>query len=128
MTNPNSLKTHLIIENDRKIILKKDEILKYFNDIDKTLDFEFKEIVEEIINKYLFLLDRINDKIDAFEEREIKEKVLEQIQNLLNIAIRNSSTKLGQKEKIFKEREELLSNNQSTLINCIKNDIVYEII
>lgn len=121
MTNPNSLKTHLIIENDRKIILKKDEILKYFNDIDKTLDFEFKEIVEEIINKYLFLLDRINDKIDAFEEREIKEKVLEQIQNLLNIAIRNSSTKLGQKEKIFKEREELLSNNQSTLINCIKN-------
>ena len=47
MTNPNSLKTHLIIENDRKIILKKDEILKYFNEIDKTLDFEFKEIVEE---------------------------------------------------------------------------------
>lgn len=54
-------------------------------------------------------------------KKEIKEKVLEQIQNLLNIAIRNSSTKLGQKEKIFKEREELLSNNQSTLINCIKN-------
>ena len=26
-----------------------------------------------------------------------------------------------QKEKIFKEREELLSNNQTTLINCIKN-------
>ena len=47
--------------------------------------------------------------------------IVEQIQNLLNAAIRKSSTKLGQKEKIFKEREELLSNNQTTLINCIKN-------
>ena len=40
---------------------------------------------------------------------------------MLNVAIRNSSAKLGQKEKTFKEREELLSNNQTTLINCIKN-------
>lgn len=121
MVNLDSTKTHLIIENDEKIILKKDEILKYFNDINKTLNFEFKEVVEEIIDDYLFLLEKVKDKIITFEKREIEEMIVEQIQNLLNVAIRNSSTQLGQKEKIFKEREELLSNNQTTLINCIKN-------
>lgn len=121
MANLDSTKTRLIIENDEKIILKKDEILKYFNDINKTLNFEFKEVVEEIIDDYLFLLEKVKDKIITFEKRKIEEMIVEQIQNLLNVAIRNSSTKLGQKEKIFKEREELLSNNQTTLINCIKN-------
>ncbi|WP_028043532.1 hypothetical protein [Candidatus Stoquefichus massiliensis] len=121
MANLDSTKTRLIIENDEKIILKKDEILKYFNDINKTLYFEFKEVVEEIIDDYLFLLEKVKDKIITFEKRKIEEMIVEQIQNLLNVAIRNSSTKLGQKEKIFKEREELLSNNQTTLINCIKN-------
>lgn len=121
MANLDSTKTRLIIENDEKIILKKDEILKYFNDINKTLNFEFKEVVEEIIDDYLFLLEKVKDKIITFEKRKIEEMIVEQIQNLLNVAIRNSSTKLGQKEKIFKEREELLSNNQTTIINCIKN-------
>lgn len=120
MSNLDSSKTHLIIENDKKIILKKDEILKYFSDINKTLNYEFKEIVEEIIDDYLFLLEKVNDKIIMFEKRKLEEMIVEQIENLLNIVIRNSSTKLGQKEKIFKEREELLSNNQITLINCIK--------
>lgn len=121
MSNPDSLKTQSIIENDKKIVLKKDEILKYFNDINKTLAYEYKETVEEIIKKYLFLLDKINDKICSLEKRETEEKVKERIQDLLNAAIRNSTAKLGQKEKIFKEREELLSTNQSTLINCVKN-------
>lgn len=121
MANLDSSKTYLIIENDKKILLKKDEILKYFNEINKTLNFEYKEVVEKIIGDYLFLLEKINAKIVTFEKRKIEEMIVEQIQNLLNAAIRKSSTKLGQKEKIFKEREELLSNNQTTLINCIKN-------
>lgn len=121
MANLDSSKTHLIIENDKKIIFKKDEILKYFSEINKALNFEYKEVVEKIIDDYLFLLEKINDKIVTFEKREIEEMIVEQIQNLLNVAIRKSSTKLGQKEKIFKEREELLSNNQITLINSIKN-------
>ena len=121
MANLGSQKTRSIIENDKKIVFKKDEILKYFNDINKTLNFEYKEIVEEILEKYLFLLDKINDKICALEKQEAEEKIKEKIQNLLNEAIRNSSEKLGQKEKIFKEREELLSYNQSKFIECIKN-------
>lgn len=121
MVNLDSSKTHLIIENDKKIIFKKDEILKYFNEINKALNFEYKEVVEKIIDDYLFLLEKINYKIVTFEKKEIEEMIVEQIQNLLNVAIRKSSTKLGQKEKIFKEREELLSNNQTALINCIKN-------
>jgi len=121
MANLNSSKTHLIIESDKKLISKKEDILKYFNDINKTLNFEYKKVVEEIINDYLFLLEKINDKIVEFEKRKTEEMIVEQIQSLLNVAIRNSSAKLGQKEKTFKEREELLSNNQTTLINCIKN-------
>ena len=75
MANLNSSKTHLITESAKKLISKKEDILEYFNDINKTLNFEYKKVVEEIINGYLFLLEKINDKIVEFEKRKTEEMI-----------------------------------------------------
>lgn len=121
MSDLKSEKTRSTINNDRTILSKKEVIINYFNNINKTLNYEFSTEIENIIDMYLFLLEKISEKVKLLEYKELEEKIVEQIQNLLNEAIRKTSNKLGQKEKMYKEREDILSEKQHEFIKCIKN-------
>ncbi|MFR6665126.1 MAG: hypothetical protein ACLUQX_03080 [Thomasclavelia spiroformis] len=124
MINLLSDKTRTIINHDVALTSKKDEIIEYFKSIDVALDKEFTEIIKRIISNYCLLLTKLDEKIDMLEKRELDHKITEQIQNIINMAIRMSNNKLGLKEKAFKEREETKSNNTQELIANIKKTLI----
>lgn len=81
-------------------------------------------MIKNIISNYCMLLEKLDEKIDMLEKEELDHKITEQIQNIINVAIRLSNNKLGLKEKAFKDREETKSNNIQELILNIKKTIV----
>ena len=124
MKNLLSEKTRILIDHDVSLVNKKNDIINYFNLIDSALNKEYTELIKNIISNYCMLLEKLDEKIDMLEKEELDHKITEQIQNIINVAIRLSNNKLGLKEKAFKDREETKSNNIQELILNIKKTIV----
>lgn len=119
-----SAKTRLIIDKNDKLANKKDLFIKYFHALDVALDSNYSEMIKEIIEKYLFLISKLAEKNDNLAKIELDQLIIEQIETIINSAIRTSNSKLGLKEKAIKEREETKSTNEKELIGNIKKCLI----
>lgn len=119
-----SAKTRLIIDKNDKLANKKDSFIKYFHALDVALDSNYSEMIKEIIEKYLFLISKLAEKNDNLAKIELDQLIIEQIETIINSAIRTSNSKLGLKEKAIKEREETKSTNEKELIGNIKKCLI----
>lgn len=119
-----SAKTRLIIDKNDKLANKKDSFIKYFHALDVALDSNYSEMIKEIIEKYLFLISKLAEKNDNLVKIELDQLIIEQIETIINSAIRTSNSKLGLKEKAIKEREETKSTNEKELIGNIKKCLI----
>lgn len=99
---------------------KKSEIDKYFKQIDKALDYEHTEEVEQILLRYHDLLDHLKKKNETLDLRAHKLKISKRIKELINNSLRGAISKLGQKEKISKEKQELFDNSCTEITDEIK--------
>ena len=119
-----SAKTKSTIDRNEKIINKKDSFIKYFQALDSALDSNYSDIIKEILEKYLFLLSKLEEKIDALGKIELEQLITEQIESIINTVIHELNSKLGLKEKAIKEREETKSTNEKELISNIKKCLI----
>lgn len=119
-----SAKTRLIIDKNDNLANKKDSFIKYFHALDVALDSNYSEMIKEIIEKYLFLISKLAEKNDNLVKIELEQLIIEQIETIINTAIRTSNSKLGLKEKAIKEREETKSTNEKELIGNIKKCLI----
>lgn len=114
------------IADNNELLGQKDLIIKYFSKIGASLGDEANELVDAIIKAYLTLLQMLIDKNILLENKKILSLIDERIETLLNNAIKETNTKLGQKEQAFKIREEVMSLNTIKLSRSIRDYIKSE--
>ncbi|WP_317313844.1 hypothetical protein [Absicoccus porci] len=122
-----STKIQANIEDNNKLLNKKDEIIDYFKKVENALGEEAKELIESIINSYLQLLKMLNDKQLSLEQKKTIDLINERIEALLNNAIKEANKKLGQKEQAYKSKKEVMDSNVILLSQNISDYIKSEI-
>lgn len=115
------------IDDNKKLLDKKDELIDYFKKIGNALGEESKELIESIIKSYLQLLKMLNDKQLSLEQKKTFNLINERIETLLNNAIKEANKKLGQKEQAYKSKKEVMDSNVIILSQSIREYIKSEI-
>ena len=121
--------THIqkMIDSNKELLSKKEEIIKYFERLGTALDSEYDEKINELIDIYVFLLEKLMIRNQKLSNDKNEFLFIEKIENIINLAIRDTNKKLGQKEQAYKDREEALLNNTTVLLENIKKCLKSEV-
>lgn len=114
------------ITGNNELLDKSDEIINYFRKMEVAIGDDSTKLVNGIIEAYEVLLKMLMNKNIALEKEKIKSLINEKIVLLLNNAIKETNTKLGQKDQAIKTREEVLSINNEKISKSIRDYIKAE--
>lgn len=116
------------IESLNKLIVKREEIEKYFNDIASYLNDNDNNIYDIIVFNLGLLIDKLKDLKDNETIKLKKILIEEKIVDLINGCIDNTLKKLNEKEKSVIEMKSTVSVENNNLTNIIIESITKDIL